>query len=70
MALQVSGMEILTVSESREFPRLGGIINFYVEQQRVRFEIAIAAADRAGLKLSSKLLSLGRLVRDPGNGAR
>ena len=70
MALQVSGIEILTVSESPEFPRNGGIINFYVEKQRVRFEIAVPAAERAGIKLSSKLMTLGRLNYDKAGGDR
>ena len=32
-------------------------------ENRIRFEINQAAAERAGLKISSKLLSLGRVVR-------
>ena len=53
---------VLTVGEMPEFARRGGIINFYLEGQKVRFEINRAAAKRSGLKLSSQLLGLARLV--------
>jgi len=55
---------ILTVGESDGFARLGGMINFIPEENRVRFEINIDAADRAGLKISSKLLKLAKIIRD------
>ena len=60
---QVSKLAILTVSESEDFPKRGGIINFFIEDDRVRFEISLENADRAGVKLSSKLLSLGTPVK-------
>lgn len=53
---------ILTVSEVEGFTRRGGIINFYLEGNKVRFEINPAAAQREGLKISSQLLSLGKIV--------
>jgi hypothetical protein len=45
------------------FVELGGIINFFVQNNRVRFEINVNSAERAGLKLSSQLLSLAKVVR-------
>jgi hypothetical protein len=54
---------VLTVSETDRFAQIGGIINFITIENRIRFEINQAAAARAGLKISSKLLSLGRVVR-------
>jgi hypothetical protein len=51
---------VLTVSESEGFTRYGGMINFVMEERKVRFEINDAAAARAGLKISSKLLSLAK----------
>jgi hypothetical protein len=56
---------VLTVGEVPDFARRGGVINFYLEGQKVRFEINRAAAQRSGLKLSSQLLSLARLVGPP-----
>ena len=54
---------ILTVSELDGFARHGGVIAFFNEGKKLRFEINTAAAQRAGLKISSELLSLGRIVQ-------
>ena len=59
----VRNRSVLTVSETDRFAQLGGIINFITIENRIRFEINQAAATRAGLKISSKLLSLGRVAR-------
>ena len=53
----------LTIGETQGFTQNGGIINLAVESNKVRFEINANAADRAGLKISSKLLSLASVVR-------
>ncbi len=53
---------VLTVSETRDFARRGGIINFYLEGNKVRFEINPSAAQRDKLKISAQLLSLGKIV--------
>ena len=55
---------ILTVSEAKGFARSSGIIELFVEDGRMRFAINTDAADRAGLRLSSRLLGLARIVRD------
>ena len=54
---------VLTVGETEGFASRGGIINFYIQDNRVRFEINPDAARRHGLRISSKLLSLGKIVR-------
>jgi hypothetical protein len=59
----VANSSVLTVSETNRFAQVGGIINFITIENRIRFEINQAAAARAGLKISSKLLSLGRVVK-------
>jgi hypothetical protein len=51
---------VLTVGESPDFLADGGIINFVRDGGRVRFEINQAAAERAQLRISSRLLQLGR----------
>jgi hypothetical protein len=56
------GRGILTVGEGESFMRSGGMIAFIIENRRVRFDIHQAAAENAGLKLSSKLLSVARTV--------
>ena len=53
---------VLTVSEASGFARQGGIIAFYQDGKKVRFEINPATAQKSGLKLSSQLLGLGRIV--------
>jgi hypothetical protein len=59
---QVAGKPILTVGDTSGFASAGVMINFYVERDFVRFEINMSAARKAGLKFSSKLLKLGRIV--------
>ena len=56
------GAGVLTVGEGETFIREGGMIAFVLENRRVRFAINAAAAERAGLKLSSKLLSVAKSV--------
>jgi len=55
---------VLTVGESDAFLESGGVINFKLEGERVRIEISTAAADRAGLHISAKLLSLAQLKKE------
>jgi hypothetical protein len=56
------GIGVLTVGEGTSFTRAGGMIAFVIENRRVRFEINRTAAENAGLKLSSKLLTVAKLV--------
>lgn len=53
---------VLTVSEDPRFIQHGGVINFYREGSKVRFEINPDVADKNGLKLGSQLLSVGKIV--------
>lgn len=53
---------VVTVSDLEGFAHDGGMIQFVLEDGRVRFWINRAAAERAGVRLSSRLLSLARLV--------
>lgn len=54
----------LVIGEHPDLIALGGVINFYVERERLRFEISLANAQTAGLRISSRLLKLARIV-DP-----
>jgi hypothetical protein len=58
----LQGASILSVGEIEDFARQGGVINFTMEGDKVRFEINVGAARRAGLELSSKLLRLGKPI--------
>jgi hypothetical protein len=58
---------VLTVSETQGFASHGGMINFYLDGKKVRFELNPEAAQQRGLKISSQLLSLGKIVEsEPG----
>jgi len=58
----LKGSSTLTVGETEGFAVQGGIINLTVEEDKVHFEINPVAAERAGLKISSKLLSMAKIV--------
>jgi len=60
---EVRLLNLLTVSDIAGFTRRGGIIEFVLQEKKVRFEINIAAAKRAGLTLSSQLLKIATSVR-------
>ena len=49
---------VLTVSDSPDFAQSGGIIGLKLRAGRMRFDINLGAARRAGLNLSSQLLKL------------
>jgi YfiR/HmsC-like len=65
------GASVLTVGDMTGFARMGGIINFVLDDSRVRFEINVKAAERAHLKISARLLTVAKaIVTDeeaPGN---
>jgi hypothetical protein len=55
---------ILTVSDVDGFAEQGGVAQLRLENGRMRFAINPAAAQRAHLALSAKLLSLAEIVKD------
>ena len=61
---------VLTVGESEGFSARGGVIGFIREENKVHFEINLDAAQRANLKISSKLLSLAKIVKEQDQGGR
>jgi len=60
--VQALGPGVLTVSDGEDFSRDGGIVAFVIDNRRVRFDINQSAAEKAGLKISSKLLTVARSV--------
>jgi YfiR/HmsC-like len=59
----VKGSHSLTIGESSEFIKNGGMINFIHVKDKIRFEINPDAAEAAGLKISSKVLRIAeRLI--------
>jgi hypothetical protein len=65
----VAGKPVLTVGDASDFTRAGGTINFFVEAERMRFAVNPAAAKRAGLTISSRLLDLAVLVKEVTHGS-
>lgn len=57
---------VLTVSDIPDFSKRGGMIQFVLEDDRVRFEINRASAESAGLTLTSDLLKVATVVRGTG----
>ncbi len=58
----VKGASVLTVGDTEGFARMGGVINFVLDNNRVRFEINLKAAERGRLKLSARLLTVAKLI--------
>jgi hypothetical protein len=53
---------VLTVTEQDSGLQQGSVINFRLVEDRVRFEVSLPAAEKSGIKLSSRLLSVAYYV--------
>jgi hypothetical protein len=58
----VRARPVLTVGDTDGFAQRGVMINMYLDNKRVRFEINAATAGESGLRISAKLLSLAGKV--------
>ena len=58
----VKDHSVLTIGDMQGFLESGGIINFIMEEKKIRFEINMTAAKRAKLKIRSQLLRLAKRV--------
>jgi hypothetical protein len=56
------GKMVLTVGETPEFLDAGGILTFAGKQGAIQFDVNLAAANKAHLRISSQLLALARRV--------
>ena len=56
---------VLLVGEEAGLVQQGAVVNFYIESNKVRFEINVETAKQQQLKISSKLLSLAKIVGTP-----
>ena len=70
MLAELRGASVLTVADMDHFVESGGMIQFVIQDSRVRMAIDVGAASRAHLKVSSKLLSLAVAVMDGTGGAK
>jgi hypothetical protein len=58
----IGNASILTVSDIREFVERGGMIQFVSQGNKIRFEVNLAATERANVMLSSELLKVATVV--------
>ncbi len=64
---QLEGKPVLTVADLRSFAKQGGMINFFIENNKIRFEINANQVYASELKVSSNLMKLGRIVSTQNN---
>jgi len=64
---RLNGANALVVGEAGDFAEHGGSVQFFLENNRVRFAVNVDAVQRAGLTVSSKLLVLAKIVHDQGH---
>lgn len=62
IAKTLAGRTILTVGDGEEFAKSGGIIRFFVENNKIRLRINQRHAKAAGLQISSKLLRIADVI--------
>lgn len=53
---------ILTIGDAVGFAQRGGMINFYKEGERIRFEINVSAIKKSGLEINARLLQVAKIV--------
>jgi hypothetical protein len=56
------GSNVLSIGETDRFLKDGGLIRFFLEVKRVRFEVNLPAVEKTPIKISSKLLRLAKLM--------
>jgi YfiR/HmsC-like len=66
----LQGAAALTVGDVPGFCKSGGMVNLGLAGNKVQLEINVEAAEKAGLHLNSRLLSLARIVRAALEGSR
>ena len=55
---------MMLVGERDGFADDGAHINFYLLEERVKFEVNVDSVKRSGLEVSATLLKLAKIVRD------
>jgi hypothetical protein len=66
---RVRDTEVLTIGEAPGFLDQGGVVRLLAEDERIRFEVNLAAAERAHMRISARVLALAASVRR-GSGSR
>ncbi len=60
---RLQGSNVLTVSDTPNFAMAGGIVNFYVEYNKVHFEINYKRSREENIYISSKVLKLAKIIK-------
>ena len=60
----LKGLPILTGSDGAEIGEAGSIIAFLIEDSKIRFNINLESAERAGIKISSQSLKLAKTIHE------
>jgi hypothetical protein len=64
----LKGAPVLSVGDIRLFTRVGGMIQLFVQEGRMRFAVNIDETSRSKLKLSSQMLGMAVIVKDDTDG--
>jgi hypothetical protein len=54
---------IFTITESPDSLDQGVVLNFYIENEKIRFEINVEAVKKSGLVIDPRLLNLAKLIK-------
>jgi hypothetical protein len=65
LAQRLQDLPVLTVSDAPRFSATDGIVELTLEDGHMGFSVNVDAANRSGVKLSSQLLRLARIVPKP-----
>ena len=60
---EIGGGGILTVGDTSGFAADGGVVNFALENGKVRIQINLDAAEHEGLRINARLLSMAEIVK-------
>ena len=61
----IDNSSVLTVSDMQDFSKRGGMIQFILDGDRVRFEINLESAEKSHLVVPSELLKVAAAVKRP-----
>jgi len=61
---QLEGTSVLSIGDGEPFARQGGVMSFLRHENTLQLGINPQAADRAGLRISAKLMQIAKLLSD------